>query len=397
MADEVHLWNTRPKSLDKYIEDYLLPDTYFKTELKKAIDIICSFLKERCFQHTGTPVRVTKVVKGGSSGKGTALRGLSDADLVVFLSNLQSYQDQIDRRSEFINEIKKQLEACQHEQGWMFEIEFEKTRFLNPRVLGFRLKFPGISHSMDFDVLPAFDVLGQLTRDFRKPDPRVYIDLIMESSWNGGEFSTCFTELQKRFLKERVTKLKSLIRLVKHWYKMCKKKVDSLPPQYALELLTIYAWEHGSRETSFNTAQGFRTVLYLIQQYQQLLVYWTVYYDFEDEIIGNYLRFQLQKCRPVILDPADPTGDVGGGTRWQWGRLAQQARMWLSAPCFQNLDGTMVEPWKVPVKQTLDGRKGFFLFYESVETFPTHNLVQQGRHPFHNEMPKEEESYCTIL
>ncbi|XP_044529599.1 2'-5'-oligoadenylate synthase 1-like [Gracilinanus agilis] len=397
MAGELGLWYIPPKSLDKYIEDFLLPDTSFRIELKRAINIICSFLKERCFQDTWTPVRVTKVVKGGSSGKGTALRGRSDADLVVFLSNLRSYQDQIDRRSEFIKEIKKQLEACQREQRWMFEIKFEENKWSNPRVLGFRLKFPGISDSVDFDVLPAFDVLGQLSRDLRKPNPKVYIDLIKESSGRGGEFSTCFTELQKRFLKQRDTKLKSLIRLVKHWYKMCKEKVDSLPPQYALELLTIYAWEHGSKETYFNTAQGFRTVLYLIQQYQQLLVYWTVYYDFDNDIIGDYLRSQLQKPRPVILDPADPTGDVGGGSRWRWDRLAQQARMWLSAPCFEKMDGTRVEPWKVPVKQTPYGRDGFFLFHESIETFPTHSLSLQCNHHFHNELPKEEESYCTIL
>lgn len=33
-----------------------------------------------------------------------------------------------------------------------------------------------------------------------------------------GEFSPCFTELQRDFLRQRPTKVKSLIRLVKHWY-----------------------------------------------------------------------------------------------------------------------------------------------------------------------------------
>ncbi|XP_044541367.1 2'-5'-oligoadenylate synthase 1-like [Gracilinanus agilis] len=214
------LWNTQAKDLDKYIEEHLLPDTTFRTEIRCAIDIICSFLKERCFQGLGKSVQVTKVVKGGSSGKGTALKGCSDADLVVFLSNLKSYRDQIDRRSEFIEEIKKQMEACQHEQGQKFEVKFEVySSRTNPRALRFSLKSTKISQWVDFDVLPAFDVLGQLTTGFRKPDPQVYINLIRESL-EPGEFSTCFTELQKQFLSQSCTKLKSLIRLVKHWYKM---------------------------------------------------------------------------------------------------------------------------------------------------------------------------------
>lgn len=57
---------------------------------------------------------------------------------------------------------------------------------------------------------------GQL-RSGSRPDPQVYKDLIHSYS-NAGEFSTCFTELQRDFISTRPTKLKSLIRLVKHWY-----------------------------------------------------------------------------------------------------------------------------------------------------------------------------------
>ena len=60
---------------------------------------------------------------------------------------------------------------------------------------------------------------GQWTNNGR-PNPQVYIELIEECQDLGreGEFSTCFTELQRDFLRQRPTKVKSLIRLVKHWY-----------------------------------------------------------------------------------------------------------------------------------------------------------------------------------
>ncbi|XP_037672737.1 2'-5'-oligoadenylate synthase 1-like [Choloepus didactylus] len=344
------LRNIPARHLDKFIEDNLLPNTFFRMQVKQAVNIICSFLKERCFQGADHPVRVSKVVKGGSSGKGTALRGRSDADLVVFLVNLTSFQEQLEQRKYFIQEIKRQLVACQREKT--FRVKFEvQSSWLNPRVLSFVLTPPDFKEGVEFDVLPAFDALRQVTGGYR-PDPQIYIQLIEECTRQNteGEFSTCFTELQRDFLKQRPTKLKSLIRLVKYWYQRCKERLGKpLPPQYALELLTVYAWEQGSHQKEFSTAQGFRTVLELVLNYQQLCICWTVYYNFDNDIIGQYLKNQLRKSRPVILDPADPTGNVGGKDLEGWRRLAQEARAWLSYPCFRNGDGSAVCSWDVPV------------------------------------------------
>lgn len=80
----------------------------------------------------------------------------------------------------------------------------------------------------------------------------------------------------------------------------CERKLKtkgSLPPKYALELLTIYAWEQGSGVEDFDTAEGFRTVLELVTRYHQLCIFWTVNYGFEDEIVRNFLLTQIQKPR----------------------------------------------------------------------------------------------------
>ena len=60
-----------------------------------------------------------------------------------------------------------------------------------------------------------------MTEDY-KPNPQIYVQLIQECEKlrRESEFSPCFTELQRAFLKERPAKLKSLIRLVKHWYQL---------------------------------------------------------------------------------------------------------------------------------------------------------------------------------
>ncbi|XP_061024871.1 2'-5'-oligoadenylate synthase 1-like isoform X1 [Eubalaena glacialis] len=352
------LRKTRANQLDKFIEDRLLPDKDFRTQVNEAIHIICSFLKERCFQSAPYPVRVSKVVKGGSSGKGTTLKGLSDADLVIFVTSLTSFREQLQHRRRFIEEIRKQLEACQREEIFEVVFEVQKRQRKKPRALSFVLRSPRLLQGVKFDVLPAFDALcehsqsqGQLTKGYR-PDPKVYVQLIQECESLGreGEFSPCFTELQRAFLKERPTKLKSLIRLVKHWYQMCRmRRGKKLPPQYALELLTVYAWEQGSMETEFSTAQGFQTVLELVLKHQHLCIYWEKYYDFKNPIIGQYLRRQLAKPRPVILDPADPTGNVAGKDPYSWQLLAQEVRVWLGYSCCKNWDGSPVSTWKVLV------------------------------------------------
>ncbi|XP_012586419.1 PREDICTED: 2'-5'-oligoadenylate synthase 1 [Condylura cristata] len=339
------------KSLDKFIEDYLLPDTPFRQHVRQAIHIISGFLKERCFRNSQQGVRVSKVVKGGSSGKGTTLKGRSDADLVVFLSPLTSFEKQLEFRGEYIKEIRRQLEACQREKYFEFRVKFDiqNSTHERPRALSFTLRsqfWP--QEGVEFDVLPAFDALGQWSEGCR-PDPAIYVKLIRECEnlRREGEFSPCFTELQKAFLKQRPAKVKSLIRLVKHWYQQCKEKLGKqLPPQYALELLTVYAWERGGERTEFITAQGFRTVLELVLKYQQLCIYWTKYYDFENSVIDQYLKKQLKRNRPVILDPADPTGNVAGDC-YGWQRLAEEASAWLSYPCLRNWDGSAVRPWNV--------------------------------------------------
>ncbi|XP_050015051.1 2'-5'-oligoadenylate synthase 2-like isoform X2 [Alexandromys fortis] len=357
-------WNVLPTSLfitpshllDTFIKDFLQPNEKFLKQIRKAVNIICEFLKNNCFKDSST--KVLKAVKGGSTAKGTALKNGSDADIVVFLSPLKSYDSQNKERAMFVQEIQRQLEVFRKTQE--LEVKFEISEWTAPRVLSFTLKSRSLNESVDFDVLPAYDALGQLHPGFTSR-PKAYKDLIAlckSSGIKGGEFSTCFTELQCKFIILRPTKLKNLIRLVKHWYKQCERKMKpkaSLPPKYALELLTVYAWEQGSGMEKFDTAEGFRTVLDLVIKYQQLCIFWTVNYNFEDEPIRTFLLTQIQKKRPVILDPADPTGDVGGGDRWCWHLLAKEANEWLSSLCFELQSGDSwqrVQPWKVPVVQT---------------------------------------------
>ncbi|XP_044307341.1 2'-5'-oligoadenylate synthase 1-like [Varanus komodoensis] len=345
LAEKMNLYDVQANKLDAFIAEYLQPSEEFCKNVQEAVNRICKFLKERCRMDA----RVIKTVKGGSAGKGTTLEDNSDADLVVFLNCFFSFQDQADKRERIIYTIEQNLKLCCQSVAFSVTIQPPKKKGKPPRSLTLTLQSKRKSEAVEVDILPAYDVLGQITHD-SKPPEWVYVNLI-ETKGEPGEFCTCFTELQRNFVKHRPPKFKGLLRLVKHWYKEYKKKLkqtdpsSKLPSKYALELLTVYAWQEGTKEAEqFNTAEGFCTVMNLLLQYQDLCIYWTKYYDFKNSIIEAYVKKRLGEKRPVIMDPSDPTGNTAMGKGWNL--LAEEARLCLTWACCKNKNEP-VKSWDV--------------------------------------------------
>ncbi|XP_021078228.1 inactive 2'-5'-oligoadenylate synthase 1D-like [Mus pahari] len=346
------LFRTPIWRLDKFIEDHLFPDIIFLTEVRADVELIGAFLMERCFQGAAHPVRVSRVVMGGCYNEYTALKGRSEANMAVFLINLASFEDQFRRQGEFIEEIWRHLCQLQQEKQFKLKFEVQSSEQPNSRSLSFKLSSPERQHELEFDVQPAYDALYEV-RHCKPFDSsnynEIYAQLIHECTIlnKEGEFSICFTDLYQNFLKYRAPKLWNLIRLVKHWYQLCKEKLKPLPPQYALELLTVYAWECGIQDNpGLHTAQCFRTVLELVTQYKSLRIYWTWCYDFRHEI-SAYLQRQINKASPLILDPVDPTRNVAGSDLQAWDLLAKEAKIWIRSTFFMNPDMSVVDAWDV--------------------------------------------------
>ncbi|RMB99981.1 hypothetical protein DUI87_23390 [Hirundo rustica rustica] len=328
------------KSLDGWIANTLQPSTAFSTQVKETVGQICEFLKRKCFEDE---IYVLKTVKGGSAGKGTALKNNSDADVVLFLSCLPSYQEQKKNTKAVLDLIMIRLRACR--ESLRFDVYISEPRYKGPdstpRSLSVTLSSKETGESVDVDILPAYDALGDPgcptgCRSVREAPARLQPTR---------EFSPCFTELQKMFVKRHPAKLKNLLRLVKHWYKeLLNPQYPNahLPPKYALELLTIYAWEEATGSCdSFDMAQGFRTVLELLCHHREICIYWEKYYSLQHRVIGAHVKKLLRSPRPVILDPADPTGILGQDKNWDL--MAQAAASYCrSLPCLEN-----VQPWNV--------------------------------------------------
>uniref|UniRef100_A0ACB8EJ59 Uncharacterized protein n=1 Tax=Sphaerodactylus townsendi TaxID=933632 RepID=A0ACB8EJ59_9SAUR len=288
---------------------------------------------------------VQRTVGAGSAGQGV-MQDNSDADPILLLNWFSSYEDQRERSACVIDSLKQGVIQEERNLAYKVNILSSEAKEGPPCSLLLTLQSKNKKESVEVNILPAFEVLGQITLTY-KPPPNVYVDLI-QATKDPGEFSTSFIELQRNFVKQCPEKLKDLLRLVKHWYKENLKKVypsSSLPSKFALELLTIYAWEEGTKKAEeFNMAEGFCTVMKLLVQYKDLCFYWTEYYTLEDPTIGTHVKEKLRGTRPVILDPADPTRNLGMENGWDL--LAKEAFSCQNQLCCKK-DGVSVKPWTV--------------------------------------------------
>lgn len=150
-------------------------------------------------------------------------------------------------------------------------------------------------------------------------------------------------------MKHQPTKLKSLLRLVKHWflqYVKARCPKARLPPLYALELLTIYTWEMGTQENeNFRLDEGLTTVMELLTEYEFLCIYWTKNYTFQNPVIADFVRREFKRERPIILDPADPTHNVAEGYRWDI--VSQRACQCLKQDCCYDNKDNPIPSWNV--------------------------------------------------
>lgn len=97
--------------------------------------------------------------QGGAYARGTALRGGTDVELVIFLDCFQSFGDQKTCHSETLGAMRMLLESWGGHPGPGLTFEFSQSKA--SRILQFRLASADGEHWIDVSLVPAFDVLGE--------------------------------------------------------------------------------------------------------------------------------------------------------------------------------------------------------------------------------------------
>uniref|UniRef100_A0A2K5HWR9 2'-5'-oligoadenylate synthetase 3 n=1 Tax=Colobus angolensis palliatus TaxID=336983 RepID=A0A2K5HWR9_COLAP len=153
------LYRTPASGLDRFVATRLQPRKEFTEKARRALGALAAVLRERGGRPGAAAPRVLKIVKGGSSGRGTALKGGCDSELVIFLDCFKSYVDQGARRAEILSEMRALLESWWQNPVPGLSLNFPEQSV--PGALQFRLTSIDLEDWMDVSLVPAFDVLGE--------------------------------------------------------------------------------------------------------------------------------------------------------------------------------------------------------------------------------------------
>lgn len=317
---------TSNDNLDVYIQQNIQADDEFLSGSRAAIDKLVTLLQHNVPQE----IRPYSVVKGGSLGKGTAIKGSSDIDLVLMITK---YQD--------VRKLHKDLPRL------LELLHSSLDRFPNVNVtgeteFGVQIEYTGndgIAH--DVDILLAIDVIT-----YYGGVNNVYEAMRTRDQDIRGNYSACLVQLQAELFRiVGSTKLKSLIRFVKYWKKECEKqykaqhrgeRVARWPTSYVMEIVTLDSWSRAGSPNSFDMRKALYAVLRSVANHHHFQI------TLEDRLL-NYNRSMIERATagPFIMDPCNPFNNLyltaGQRTAWNWNAVEQAAQSFQRGPLFLNL------------------------------------------------------------
>ena len=244
---------------------------------------------------------ITSVEVCGSFGKGTAVSGCADLDMVAITAKCF--------------ESNMYLSLQRHVATLLEDLKVDIKH--KPLAVSFTYKDVGI------DVVLASPNIEPLSQCYLPPRPRFF----RRPSLSVKECA---------FLRAQPPLFGAVVRLLKNWRASAENwPRHSRPRSYLLELIALAAAQkvNASQLTEENVRGGFVTSLELLLQVisGNLKLYW----------VDNYPEYSIQfenHDGPIVMDPFDPTNNLAGRLQIKdWRPLSQLAEQTLIAIRDQNL------------------------------------------------------------
>ncbi|WAR27467.1 OAS1-like protein [Mya arenaria] len=259
---------------------------------------------------------------GGSLGKGTAVKGKSDIDITLMVSEYSNVRDLVQDMPRILSELE---ESLQHVPGISVD---GKSRHAVQISLG----------GSSVDILPAVDVTrtgGDSPFRLEVILNEVYQKMIGPDAYIKDFYSASLAPLQTELVRDLPTKVKSLIRLIKYWNKEKVKPtiLSGCPTSYVYEVIIMDRWVKAGRPYSFDMTRAAHDVLTSLKNNRDFKVLTTELAKYDRSIaqIGH---------STYIMDPCNPTNDLYNSRNWNWDGVASEAQRWLSQQMFQGVSGT---------------------------------------------------------
>jgi len=263
----------------------------FNSKVVQILNDIVEVVTEKSF------LNISEVVKGGSVGKGTAISGTTDAEVVFFLKGMPKGQ-----QSKWLPPLLKAVAAVltQHlsnEHG---------VEGICPTDDSVHMKVKGcveveLRFSPDFESFSeVIQAMGQQGPDIRK------------------HFNTSLVKEQVQFVSKQPGQVKVTMRLLK-WWRNQQRWTSPLttPSDEILELLAVYsALQTKPRDQKMAIANA----MSLMARFEELRIVWSNYYSKED------IWSPLLQQRPLLMDPVNPYLNVANPQEFDASELMSLAQ-----------------------------------------------------------------------
>jgi hypothetical protein len=242
----------------------------FNSRVAHALTTIKDTVEAECF------LAIDSVVKGGSVGKGTALTGCEDAELVFLVRGLPA-----EGHAKWLPPLLRSMQATL--QGRVADMNFSLTDD------SVRAETKGLTVDLRFaPVLGTYvetvQALGKLGPYARKP------------------FEPSFAEQRVQFIGKQPGHVKVTMRLMKWWRDQQTFSCSlTRPSDYLLELLCIYVAQQCGKVTQ---AQMIANCMALLAKFDGIRVCWSNFYDASD------VWAPLLRQKPLLMDPVNPFTNV---------------------------------------------------------------------------------------
>ncbi|XP_071118193.1 2'-5'-oligoadenylate synthase 1A-like isoform X1 [Haliotis cracherodii] len=271
----------RGQTLQQFIQATIQPSSEIRRDCDRVVDRVTNFLQLK------TPLSVNMVIRGGSLGRSTNVRGISDVDLVVFINDVNSIQQLQDNMETILDKLQNAFA-----RNWTGTLQLVNR---SDRCLQYKLSCSDSNHVHEVDILPAYNVVEV------KTSHGVFNEMMTKTDRQRRFYSPCFITEQVKLVKSATIKVKNLVRLVKYWAnREVNRPNDKILKSFFLEIVVISLWKNRGSPSDFNTNDWFKEVMTQLADLTSLRILWPDIYT-----VSSYYDIRMTP-NPVALDPANP-------------------------------------------------------------------------------------------
>ncbi|XP_076103159.1 2'-5'-oligoadenylate synthase 1A-like [Mytilus galloprovincialis] len=271
------------ESLACFIDRVVNPDTSYLKQCGKTIDEVAEVLKSSQFKY-----RVMRTIKGGSIGKGTAVRDLSDVDLIFPIYDITT-----------VETLKQKMSGIKDAIHSLLSSKFRiKDSTITTWAYNTHIFIDG--DWQEVDIMPILNITQDPSNLTDEEIKSIHTKMRKAAgSTERGYYNRCLRPLQTEFIGKHPEKIKRVIRLIKYWI---KTNNHTIIKSIAVELLVIGAWEDlGKPHPGIPEEAIAKLVFDKLKNFGDIKLSWTDYYQPADYSVPS---------KPYILDPVDPYNNV---------------------------------------------------------------------------------------